>query len=711
MSGKSVIRPLQKLAASSQEAVCASAQNRSVQVVHEDSSTAANRLLTEAAEFPKRSNEAVFKICIPNTLQDSFDYQAGTLDLIAGMRVSVPFRNGQKVGIVLSKQKGSAYFDKLKPISAILDEKPLLPASILDLCLWVAEYYQSPLAQVLRLAIPKNLRLAKPMRTAKKQECARQDPSKDLMLNEAQAFAVNSIKAELGFFKVFLLHGVTGSGKTEVYLQAIKPVLEKNQQVLVIVPEIGLTPQLVGRFKNRFQVPIATLHSQLTEAERAKTWLKAAEGEAKIIIGTRSAVFTPLPQLGLIIIDEEHDASLKQMEGVRYSARDTAIMRALSANIPIVLGSATPSLESLHNCMNQKYSLLQLKERALSKNRLHFDLIDIRNQKLQYGLAPQTIKTIQTHLDAENQVLVFINQRGFAPILFCASCTLIQDCPQCDAHFTVHKKKNQLICHHCGLVKTIPNRCANCQKEDLVPLGIGTQRLFESLETLFPHTKMLRIDRDSVQKKGTLASHLEQIADGKTQLIVGTQMLAKGHDFPNLSLVVIVNTDAGFFSPDFKATEQIGQLITQVSGRAGRADKPGQVILQTALPHHPLLNVLIQKGYHAFSETLLATRKEAFLPPFYYLAMVRAEHKQLEKLTLSLGKIKKALANYPLTILGPAPAPLARKANMHRMQLLIKSQSRQGLQKALQETRLNINQDKEFSGFYWHIDVDPINLD
>lgn len=650
----------------------------------------------------------IYKICIPNTLHDSFDYQSDR-QLVPGMRVLVPFRNSNKLGIVIEEIPSSLYQDKIKAVAESLDDLPLLPASLLKLCLWVAAYYQSPLSQIIRLALPKKLRLTAPLKPVKPLETEKNQGLKTpLTLNAEQQLAVEQIRSNLHHYHCFLLQGITGSGKTEVYLQVIASVISQNKQVLILVPEIGLTPQLVLRFKERFNVPIVTIHSHLTETARLKAWFYASTNQARIVIGTRTAVFTPMPDLGFIVIDEEHDSSFKQMEGVRYSARDTAIMRAASENIPLVLGSATPGLESIYNCMKQKYSRIYLRERAQNKTALHYDIVDLTSQKLQHGLATQSLQTIQKHLNQNNQVLVFINQRGFAPVLFCSPCKTIIDCPRCDAHLIVHKKTTNLRCHHCGLNREIPKKCPKCASFDLTPLGIGTQRLTESLELLFPQTRILRIDRDEVQKKDALDMKLSQIANREVQLIVGTQMLAKGHDFPDLSLVVIVNADGGFCSADIKATEQMGQLLTQVAGRAGRANKPGQVLLQTAMPHHPLLNLLIQRGYEAFCESLMESRRAAKLPPFYYLAIIRAEDKQIARLSAHLSLIKEALDRHPLIVLGPAPALLARKANLHRMQLLVKSASRSLLQAALLETR---NKFKNMKGFCWHIDVDPINLD
>jgi primosomal protein N' (replication factor Y) len=522
---------------------------------------------------------------------------------------------------------------------------------------------------------------------------------------------VERITSALQSYRCFLLQGVTGSGKTEVYLQVVAQVLALGRQVLILVPEIGLTPQLLARFTLRFKVPMAVIHSNLNDTERQVAWQLAKEGLVKLIIGTRAAIFTPLPTLGLIVIDEEHDNSLKQMEGVRYSARDTALMRAHANNIPIILGSATPSLESIHNCQLEKYQLLRLNHKAMVSTPLHYQLIDIRNQFLQQGIAESVLQTITTHLEQHNQVLVFINRRGFAPVLLCHQCGWMADCTACDSHLTLHRSVGQLICHHCGLTQSIPIQCKACKSRDLVPVGLGTQRVYDYLSSQFPKTEVLRIDRDAINTKHGLEEQLNLIHRGEAQLIIGTQMLAKGHHFPRLTLVVVLDADTGFFNQDFRALENLGQLLTQVAGRAGRAQHPGQVLIQTHIPQHPLLTTLISQGYDAFANELLVSRKAARLPPYHFLALIRAQAKNEAILLQCLHTLKKQLITDMITVMGPAPAPLARKANQHRMQLLITSPSRKKLQITLTELRawLTIN-NKVTNGVRWNVDVDPMDL-
>ncbi len=533
--------------------------------------------------------------------------------------------------------------------------------------------------------------------------------SPPVSLNEEQQTAVDAFHAQLHEHQCFLLHGVTGSGKTEVYMQVITRVLDSGKQVLVLVPEIGLTPQLLDRFSQRFSSEMAVVHSHLGDKERQAAWHKASHNEVKLVIGTRTAIFTPMPALGLIILDEEHDASFKQMDGVRYSARDTALMRAYLGKIPVILGSATPSLESLHNSVTGKYKLLSLTQKAMASSPLHYQVIDVRNQSLQHGLAKITLDTVQEHLQQNNQVLVFINRRGFAPVLLCHECGWMTDCRACDSHLTLHRKLNKMICHHCGLMQPIPVQCHSCKSRELIPIGAGTQRIHEFLSEVFPRYKVLRFDRDEVRTKSQLDEHLECIHNEEAQLIVGTQMLAKGHHFPRLTLVVVVDADNGFYNQDFRALERLGQLLTQVSGRAGRAQWPGKVLIQTHLPHHPSLNLLLQEGYLSFANSLLEMRRQAQLPPYHFLAVIRAQGRNIQHVLQFLHLVKNYL-QAELIVLGPAPAPLARKANQHRLQLLIKSPTRKKLQTTLTQLRHWLTIHGKNKGATWSVDIDPMDL-
>ena len=531
-----------------------------------------------------------------------------------------------------------------------------------------------------------------------------------LQLNPDQRVAVDHVTQHLHHYHSSLLDGVTGSGKTEVYLQLIAKVLEAGKQVMVLVPEIGLTPQLLQRFQTRFSTPIALLHSALNDKERLCAWLKAAEGEAGIVIGTRSALFTPLARPGLFIIDEEHDLSFKQQEGLRYSARDLMVMRARILDIPIVLGSATPTLESLHNCELQRFSHLHLHERAGNATMPTFRLIDVRSQKLEYGISAQLRSAIQHHLDNNGQVLIFINRRGFAPVLLCHDCGWHSRCERCDAHMTLHQATNRQRCHHCGSERPMVQHCPECGNSNLIAVGYGTQRVAEALAISFPDVPVLRIDRDSTRRKGVLQEMLEQIAVGKPQIMVGTQMLAKGHHFPNLTLVAILDADYGLFSADFRAPERLGQLVLQVAGRAGRESKPGEVLIQTHHPESPLLKTLLRQDYARFATELMAERKLTCLPPFSHLALLRAEATDFD---LPLDFLRQAaelchtINTEGIELFGPFPAPMERRAGKSRAQLMFQAEDRGQLQALLARLALRLEVQKLSRKVRWSLDVDP----
>ena len=531
-----------------------------------------------------------------------------------------------------------------------------------------------------------------------------------LTLNTEQELAYQTIVNALERYHCFLLFGVTGSGKTEVYFQLISQVLSRGRQVLILVPEIGLTPQLKQRFQARFAESMVVIHSHMNDSERLQAWLWAQEGKVQLVLGTRSALFTPMPSLGLIVIDEEHDSSFKQMDGVRYLARDTALMRAHAANIPVILGSATPSLESLHNVDKGKYTLLRLSQKAMNTLPLRYEIVDLRAQPMVQGLASRSIELIKQHLDLQQQVLIFLNRRGFSPVLFCHRCAWKAGCKACDSHLTVHKNAKKLICHHCGYAQVLPELCPDCHSPELIHLGVGTQRIEDLLRQHFPKTNILRIDRDAVRKKNELDQSLEEIHSGKAELIIGTQLLAKGHHFPKLSLVVILEADQGFYNHDFRALERLGQLLTQVSGRAGRANLKGEVLIQTHLPEHPLLNCLLQQGYEPFAQALLEQRLQAALPPYSFMALLTIQGKRQDRILALMQSAKTFLSPERISIFGPAPAPMAKKAYDHRFQLMIKSNSRQCLQAQLALLRAGLMADKRANALRWSIDVDPIDL-
>ena len=531
-----------------------------------------------------------------------------------------------------------------------------------------------------------------------------------LTLNKQQALAFSQLLFHSGF-NVWLLDGVTGSGKTEIYLQYIEEILKLGKQVLVLVPEIGLTPQTVHRFKSRFNVEIDVLHSNLTDTQRLYVWDRARSGQSAIVIGTRSALFTQFSNLGAIILDEEHDASYKQQDSWRYHARDLAIVLAQKLNIAVLMGSATPSLESINNVQNGKYQHLVLSKRAGNSTALRHFVVDLKNQNIQNGLSKPLLERMKAHLEKGNQVLLFLNRRGFAPVLLCHECGWIAQCPHCEKPYTYHQHQNILRCHHCGAQKTIPRQCGDCGSTHLVTTGLGTEQLEETLKMLFPHYSVARIDRDSTARKGKLEGYLEDIQQGKSQILIGTQMLAKGHHFPNVTLVALVNVDSALFSLDFRAEERLAQLYIQVAGRAGRADKQGEVVLQTHYPDHPLLTTLLANGYQAFAKETLQLRHSMGLPPFTFQALFKAQARHAELAENCLSQIADFFQSKQITglqMLGPMPAPFSKKAGQYRWQLLLQHPSRMTLQKALREYQQA--QLEKNSQVRLILDVDPQDL-
>ena len=530
-----------------------------------------------------------------------------------------------------------------------------------------------------------------------------------LTLNKQQALAFSQLLFQEGF-NVWLLEGVTGSGKTEIYLQYIEEVLKKGKQVLVLVPEIGLTPQTVRRFQARFNVEIDVLHSNLNDTQRLNVWERARTGQSAIVIGTRSALFTQFSDLGLIILDEEHDGSFKQQDGWRYHARDLGIVLAQKLNIPILLGSATPSLESVNNVQNGKYHHLVLSKRAGNATALRQFVIDLKHQRIQNGLSEPLLKRMQEHLEKGNQVLLFLNRRGFAPVLLCHECGWIDECHHCEKPYTYHQHLRVLRCHHCGAQKTVPMQCGHCGSTHLVTTGLGTEQLEETLKARFPQYNIARIDRDSTARKGKLEGYLEDIQQGKSQILIGTQMLAKGHHFPNVTLVALVNVDNALFSLDFRAEERLAQLYVQVAGRSGRAEKQGEVVLQTHYPDHPLLTTLLEKGYQAFAEETLKLRHNMGLPPFSFQALFKAQCRHSEEAENALSQLASFFYEQKiegLQVLGPIPAPFSKKAGQYRWQLLLQHASRKQLQAALSRYSPELIKSSQVRLI---LDVDPLDL-
>ena len=530
-----------------------------------------------------------------------------------------------------------------------------------------------------------------------------------LTLNKQQALAFSQLLFQEGF-NVWLLEGVTGSGKTEIYLQYIEEVLKKGKQVLVLVPEIGLTPQTVRRFQARFNVEIDVLHSNLNDTQRLNVWERARTGQSAIVIGTRSALFTQFSDLGLIILDEEHDGSFKQQDGWRYHARDLGVVLAQKLNIPILLGSATPSLESVNNVQNGKYHHLVLSKRAGNATALRQFVIDLKHQRIQNGLSEPLLQRMQEHLEKGNQVLLFLNRRGFAPVLLCHECGWIDECHHCEKPYTYHQHQRVLRCHHCGAQKTVPMQCGHCGSTHLVTTGLGTEQLEETLKARFPQYNIARIDRDSTARKGKLEGYLEDIQQGKSQILIGTQMLAKGHHFPNVTLVALVNVDNALFSLDFRAEERLAQLYVQVAGRSGRAEKQGEVVLQTHYPDHPLLTTLLEKGYQAFAEETLKLRHNMGLPPFSFQALFKAQCRHSEEAENALSQLASFFYEQKiegLQVLGPIPAPFSKKAGQYRWQLLLQHASRKQLQAALSRYSPELIKSSQVRLI---LDVDPLDL-
>lgn len=677
------------------------------------------------------SDPTILRVAIPSPLRKTFDYllpedcEVNSLKNKIGARVLVNFGKRELVGIIWEiTNQSNLEISKLKPILKILDDEPLLTPKILELLSWASEYYHHPIGEVLIQGLPNLLRKHKinkkkvtNPKTGKKISFLNQSVTKNTFfaLSKHQEIAIRAVANN---FKPYLLHGVTGSGKTEVYLNLIAKIINANKQALILVPEINLTPQTVQRFQERFpDKNIAVIHSRCTHTKRMEAWLAARDGTAEIIIGTRSAIFTPLKNPGIIILDEEHDASFKQQSGLRYSARDIALMRGKMEDVPVMLGSATPSLETFYNAYKKRYQTLLLPERVGNATFPKLNIIDLRKQKIIDGFSKPLIQAIDQHLNQNGQILIFLNRRGFAPVVICHDCGFTVDCKHCDAHMTFHRETQKLHCHHCNAILNMPKSCPKCGKTQLLTLGLGTERIENAIKKLFPGISAIRIDQDSTRKKNALQNILHKIQTGENQIMIGTQMLAKGHHFPNVTMVAILNADDGLFSTDFRASERLAQLILQVAGRAGRAEKSGEVFIQTHNPTHPFLQRLITEGYESFAMADLHERKAAELPPFSHFALIRGEAKNKEKLLEFLKNIgesgkdfltKNNLSN--TKILGPILSPMERKAGNFRAQLLLQSNNRKNLHQLLNILIKHIETTKISHSLKWHLDVDPIEI-
>ena len=688
-----------------------------------------------------------------------------------GVRVEVPFGQKKLVGICVrvdknSKHKKHTY--KLKYLNSILDKKPVVTSEILKLGKWASEYYQYPLGQVLFSCLPskiksggdikitddreyiyiatgkaldsyfrnkhaqkklynkiessegtevdvrKNKTILKSLlesgyisRELKERE---RKITKKIKLSKDQELAYRKIMKNTSSFAPTLIEGVTGSGKTELYISITKEIVDNNGQVLIIVPEINLTPQTILRFQDYLDFNISIYHSALTETARLKAWASCLNGEVDILIGTRSAIFLPFKNLKMIIIDEEHDSSLKQSEKFRYHSRDIALVRAKNNSIPILMGSATPSLESLYNCQIEKFSHILLKNRFHNTKLPSVTVVDTKVDTVRDGFSSTLIKGMKKELDDKKQVLLFVGRRGFSHTLLCNVCGWTSKCKKCDVHMTFHEYENKLWCHHCGLQTKVnfKNICECKSESEIIPIGMGTERIEKRAKELFPKSKVMRIDSDTINNISKLNNFINQSRDGKIDILVGTQMLVKGHDFPNLTLVGIIDIDSGLYSLDFRGTEKIAQMIIQVAGRSGRHSSEGRLIIQTRKPKHPIMTKLLENGYSDFSKDVLKERREAALPPQSYLSLFRVSTNNKGEGLIFLNKIKNIYRD-TITILGPAPAPILKKNNRYYYQLLINSHNRKFLLQKSSEIREYILKHKK-SNFRWSLDIDPIDL-
>lgn len=655
-------------------------------------------------------------------LRRSFDYlppENFKSELSEGSRVKVPFGKRELVGLIIDASAESEFaIADLKRIIEVIDQEPVFDPAMMKLFKWAAAYYHYPLGQVIYNALPTRIRQGKALTFKNndangEQQKINKELKPQLRLNKEQEQVKTSILKKGNNFHCFLLEGVTGSGKTEVYLQLIAEKIQAGLQVIMLVPEISLTPQTIQNFQNRFTEKILAIHSGLTDKQRFIAWADARLGKADIIIGTRSAIFTPLLRPGLIIIDEEHDASYKQQEGFRYSARDLAIYRAQLFDIPIILGSATPSLESLHNALSKRYSLVTLEQRAADANKPTFTCIDLKGKPLSEGFSEQLLSAIKSRLQQNKQVLIFLNRRGYAPLLQCHDCGWTATCPRCDTSYTLHRSSPELRCHRCESQRKIILSCPSCQNNNLLPIGLGTERTEAKLQEAFPDTPIFRIDRDTTRNRGKLEDTIAEINKGQAAILVGTQMLAKGHHFPEVTLVAVLEADAGLFSSDFRGQEFMGQLLIQVAGRSGRGKDAGEVLIQTHNSTHPTLRSLINDGYKNFSRTLLEQRNMANLPPYSYQALIRAEASNAS-LPMSFLQNVKDISKQKLTnttfTLGPFPAPMEKRAGRFRFQLLFQSSNRAELHTLLNHLIPVYESLPQSRKVRWSIDIDPLDF-
>ena len=663
---------------------------------------------------------SIARVALDVPLDEAFDFRIPEgVEAGVGALVVVPFGRAKKVGVVVGHARRSAVpAARLKDIERVVSDVKPLGSTELELYEFCARYYQRPLGEVIAAALPPRLRQVRrrPLAAVRAAAPIAADTPRPVATPEQEA-ALACIAEGWDRFHAVLLQGITGSGKTEVYLRAIASVLERGRQALFLVPEIGLTPQLETTVRDRFpNASIAFAHSHLGEGERAGGWLAAQSGAADIVLGTRLAVLMPFRDLGIIVVDEEHDASYKQQEGLRYSARDVAVRRAQSLAIPVVLGSATPSLESYSNALDGRYALATLRTRATGATLPRVRTIDTRADRPRDGFSGALLDAIKRGVAAGEQSLVFVNRRGFAPVLFCRACAWHSTCARCSANLVVHLRAGELRCHHCGHRERVPSKCPSCGSTDIAPVGHGTQRVEETLQAVFPHARIARIDRDSTARKGALRGVLAQVRAGAVDILVGTQMLAKGHDYPNLTLVGVLDSDSALFSADFRASERLFSQLVQVAGRAGRGERAGEVLIQTDFPGHALYAAVATQDYEAFAREALDERRIASFPPFSHLALLRAESKKtgeamdfLRAASRSARRLARDAKGSDVEVFDPVPAVLERKAGFERAQLLVRSRSRGVLQRFLPAWR-HAMAEREERRVRWAVDVDPLEV-
>jgi len=655
----------------------------------------------------------IVRVALDIPVDEPFDFRAPDVDVTVGSLVVVPFGKTSKVGVVVARSaRSDVPGERLRDIERVVDDVPPLGSEELALARFCATYYQRGLGEVLAAALPPRLRQVRRRTLPGPIDPFTGDAGFEALnaLTADQRAAISQVAAGFGRFHPVLLQGVTGSGKTEVYLHLIAETLRRGAQALLLVPEIGLTPQLEDLVRRRFPAALViTAHSHLNQGERAASWLATQSGAAQVTLGTRLAILMPFARLGLVVVDEEHDASYKQQEGVRYSARDVAVRRAQKLGVPIILGSATPSLESYDNVLRGRYTHAVLTSRAPASATLpSVRMIDSRADRPVEGLTHGLIAALRQRLERQEQSLVFINRRGFAPVLHCRACRWHSTCTRCSANLVVHLRLHHLRCHHCGHRESIPERCPECGGSDMAPVGQGTQRVEEALREALPAAVIARVDRDAALRRGALRETFRKVREGEIDVLVGTQILAKGHDYPRLTLVGVLDADGALFSADFRSSERLFALLTQVAGRAGRADRPGEVLIQTEFPTHPLYAAVARHDYARFAADALDERRIAEFPPFTHLAVLRAESKKEGEASIFLrqaARIGRRLSSR-IEVFDPVAPPLARKAGFERSQLLVRARSRAALQPFLAQWKAELLAGRN-RRVRWSLDVDP----